>query len=156
MWAKILKKPPIWPLKSKRGLVFTAKNLLIEEAFLTPAYFFRKKVDDLRKTSWLLRKKSSFSKKVAKKLNSLDFIWPYNWTFGILIRPSDVEFQVELEGAKRCIHPKSPKQRDSNGRSEISFVVKECLHIRVVGYLFLVRTDTNKLMGQILNSTPNN
>ena len=42
----------------------------------------------------------------------------------MLIRPSDAEIQVELEVAKKCFHPKSPKQRDSNDRSVLTMVLK--------------------------------
>ena len=39
----------------------------------------------------------------------------------MIFGPSDAEFHLELEDTKKCIHQKLPKQRDSNGRSEIKF-----------------------------------
>ena len=37
----------------------------------------------------------------------------------MIFGPSDAEFHLELEDTKKCIHQKLPKQRDSNGRSEM-------------------------------------
>ena len=37
----------------------------------------------------------------------------------MIFGPSDAEFHLELEDTKKCIHQKLPKQRDSNGRSEL-------------------------------------
>ena len=34
----------------------------------------------------------------------------------MIFGPSDAEFHVELDGIKKCLHQKWPKQRDSNGR----------------------------------------
>ena len=36
--------------------------------------------------------------------------------------PLGVEFQVELAGAKKCVHQKSPKVRASNGRTDLFYV----------------------------------
>ena len=36
----------------------------------------------------------------------------------MIFRPSDAEFQVELEGTKKCVHQKCPKDRVSNGKTE--------------------------------------
>ena len=38
----------------------------------------------------------------------------------MIFGPSDAEFHLELEDTKKCIHQKLPKQRDSNGRSELA------------------------------------
>ena len=38
----------------------------------------------------------------------------------MIFGPSDAEFHLELEDTKKCIHQKLPKQRDSNGRSDVS------------------------------------
>ena len=37
----------------------------------------------------------------------------------MIFGPSDAEFHLELEDTKKCIHQKLPKQRDSNGRSDL-------------------------------------
>ena len=37
----------------------------------------------------------------------------------MIFRPSDAEFQVELEGTKKCVHQKCPKDRVSNGKTEV-------------------------------------
>ena len=107
LWAKISRKPPFWPIKSKRGLLFTAQNLLIEEAFLTHTYCFRKKVDVLRKTSRLKWKKWVFLKKVAKKRTLISFYLALNWPLGFILLPIGVEFQVELHGTKKSTYQKS-------------------------------------------------
>ena len=70
------------------------------------------------KSPGLSRKKSGILQKVAKNLGSLPFYWPYNWTFGIIFGSSDAEFQVELEGTKKCVHQKCPKDRASNGKTD--------------------------------------
>ena len=36
----------------------------------------------------------------------------------MIFRPSDAEFQVELEGIKKWVDPKGPKDRVSNGKTE--------------------------------------
>ena len=41
----------------------------------------------------------------------------------MIFGPSDAEFHLELEDTKKCIHQKLPKQRDSNGRSEMALVL---------------------------------
>ena len=36
----------------------------------------------------------------------------------MIFGPSDAEFHVELDGIKKCLHQKWPKQRDSNRRPD--------------------------------------
>ena len=37
----------------------------------------------------------------------------------MIFGPSDADFHVELDGIKKCLHQKWPKQRDSNGRPAV-------------------------------------
>ena len=65
-------------------------------------------------------------------------MWPYNWSFDMISRPSDAEFYVQLEGNKKYIYHKCSKVRVSNGKTEFIFISKSAVGNWVVIILLAI------------------